>query len=67
MSGAGRIKGDGSTDDELIEVKDARKEYRLKEADLRKHWKEAVQVRKEPVFVIEYESGLQVEVRVIKP
>ena len=66
MSGAGRIKGDASTDDEQFEVKDAGKSFRLKETDVLKHDTESIAQRKRGVWVIRFEGGTEVEVRVTK-
>lgn len=54
MSGAGRMKGDGSDEQFLYEVKDAagKNSYRITEAELRTLWKQSAKEGKEPVFVI---------------
>lgn len=57
MSGAGRIKGDGSTDEYLIEVKDARLVHQLRATDLFDLWKLAVKQDKDPLMIIRF-SGI---------
>lgn len=57
MSGAGRIKGDGSDEAVLYEVKDrtgATRSYRVSEKELLDLWRQAAREGKEPVLVIEF-------------
>lgn len=58
MSGAGRIKGDGSDDESLFEVKDAKgqKGMRVTEQDIETLWVHAAKTGKRPVFIIEFEK-----------
>lgn len=56
MSGAGRIKHDGSRDDELIEVKTAKRQYTIKAHELEELWKQATRQGKDPVMVIEFKG-----------
>ena len=57
MSGAGREKGDGQVGDTLVEVKDRRgsKEFRMRESDMVKHWKDAAHtgVNAEVVVIVD--------------
>lgn len=59
MSGAGRIKEDGSTDESLIEVKDANKSFSLSAADLLQSFKRATQQGKTAVWVIRFTNGVE--------
>lgn len=54
MSGAGGIKGDGSTADTLYEIKDAKKSYTLSVQTVSKHYREAARVGKEAVLTVEF-------------
>ena len=54
MSGAGSIKADGSTDDEVIEWKDANKSYTLKAADLEELRRHAIRQGKDGLFIIQF-------------
>lgn len=53
-SGAGRIKHDGSDDDTLYEVKDARRSFTLKAEELRGLYLRAVRQDKTPMLVVHY-------------
>jgi hypothetical protein len=57
MSGAGRIKGDGSDDFRLYEIKDANKSYTLKADDLIALMTYAAREMKEPVMVVQFQHG----------
>lgn len=59
MSGAGRIKHDGSDSDILYEIKTADKQYTIKASEAGELWRRAVQQEKEPLMIIEFGSGLQ--------
>lgn len=54
MSGAGRIKFDGSNEGTLVEVKTARKSYRVDIAYVNELYRVAVRQGKEPLLVIEF-------------
>ena len=56
MSGAGSIKGDGITEDEVIELKHANKSYTLNVKDLQKVRLAAINAGKEPIFVVHFDS-----------
>lgn len=58
MSGAGRIKEDGSTPDLLIEVKDANKSFTLNGADLLQTRTRAIRQGKTGCWVITFANGL---------
>ncbi len=51
-SGSGSIAFDGSTADDLIEVKDARKSFTLKASYVERFWKTAIRRRLRPVIVV---------------
>lgn len=55
-SGAGRIKDDGSSETELIEVKDAVAMHTLKAADLFKLFRRAVAQGKDAVYVVQFKD-----------
>jgi hypothetical protein len=57
MSGAGRIKADGSDDDYLYEIKDANKSFTLKSDDLRFLYAEAVKQMRQPVMLVSFQHG----------
>lgn len=59
MSGAGSIKEDGSTDDELFEIKDANKSFTLAGAELLQSFKRAMQQEKEAVWIIRFANGIE--------
>ena len=64
-SGAGQIKWDGSTEDELIEVKDANKCISLKGDYLLSLFKDAAMQSKEAVFIVRFlEAGIVMEARI---
>lgn len=63
-SGAGRIKHDGSTHDELVEVKSARKQFALRLVDLAVLYKRAVQEGKEPLMVVTFDDGYEAHITV---
>lgn len=69
MSGAGRIKNDGSTPVTDFEVKHtARSSFTLKGADLRKSWVDSVKAGKEEMrWVIEFANHDVVAEIVVKP
>lgn len=56
MSGAGSIKSDGSSEIELIEVKDANKTHTLNANDLFTLYRWAVQQDKEAVYVVQFKE-----------
>ena len=62
-SGAGRIKEDGSTEDDLIEVKDANLSFSLKGADLLQTFVRATRQGKNGVWVIKFANGIEAEIR----
>lgn len=66
-SGAGRIKYDGSDDDEVIEVKDAAKGFRLVGRDLLQFHQHAAREGKDAVWYITFEGldGWVAEVRLV--
>lgn len=51
-SGAGKIKDDGSTDSELLEVKDARRTHTIKGSDLLALFNRATRQKKEAQYVV---------------
>lgn len=55
-SGAGKIKDDGSSADELFEVKDANKTHTLNALELKKLWQRAVRQGKEAHYIIYFRS-----------
>lgn len=63
-SGAGRIKHDGSTEAELIEVKDANKSHTVSGDDLKALYQRGIQQGLEPVYVIRFKNGLILEGRI---
>lgn len=65
-SGAGSIPFDGSTDDEIIEVKDAAKTFRLDLTYLRRLRAEAAKSGKQGVIVVKF-PGMLVECRILPP
>lgn len=69
MSGAGRIKNDGSTPTVDFEVKHtARSSYTLKGAELRKSWLDSIKAGKEEMrWVIEFANHDVVAEIVVKP
>ena len=56
-SGAGKIKHDGSTEEELIEIKDAGKTFTMNGTYLTSLWRVAIKQDKKPVLIIKY-TGL---------
>lgn len=64
-SGAGKIKEDGSTEEELVEVKDALKSFTLKAVDLNTSRRRAAQQGKQAMWLIQF-PGFILECR-IKP
>lgn len=67
MSGAGRIKLDGSDEDDLIEVKDAPKGYRITAKELHDAHVEAAKQGKSALWLIRFVSlpGWVAEVRLV--
>lgn len=61
-SGAGRIKDDGSSDSEVIEVKDANKQHTMVASDLEALYVRAVRQGKDPVYVVRFTNGIEAEV-----
>ena len=61
-SGAGSIKEDGSTEDALIEVKDANLVFGLKGADLMQSFRRGAQQGKDAVWVIRFANGIEAEI-----
>lgn len=55
-SGAGRIKDDASSEDFILEIKDANKTHTLKAADLDALFRRAVSQGKTPQYVIYFQS-----------
>jgi hypothetical protein len=55
-SGAGRIKDDGSDDENLYEIKDANKVISITADELEKLRRRAAAAGLEPVFIVEYEA-----------
>lgn len=53
-SGAGSIKADGRTDDNVIEMKDARKSYTLKASELDMLRRYAIREGKDGQFIIQF-------------
>lgn len=66
MSGAGRIKDDMSTDDHIIEAKDANLSYTLKSSDLDGLFRRAVQQGKEPLFIVTFKNNIIAEIHLRK-
>lgn len=66
MSGAGSIKFDGSDEETLYEVKDAPTQYTLKSDELKSLWKQAMRQGKDPVFIIQFETGMRAVIEVEK-
>jgi hypothetical protein len=56
-SGAGHIKHDGSDDEFLVEVKDARKSYTMKSTELRELTTRAIRQSKLPMFLVYFIDG----------
>ena len=64
-SGAGNIKEDMSTDDEVIEVKDANLTYSLKASELETVFKRAARQGKEGQFVVYFRSnGIRADITI---
>lgn len=64
-SGAGHIKDDGSSDTELIEVKDAIKSHTIKASDLFALFRRAAKQSKDPVYVIQFrDHSIRAEVHI---
>lgn len=61
MSGAGRIKRDASDQDQLVEIKDANKTYSISAADMKSLHHEASIQGKQPVILIVFTNGYEVE------
>ncbi len=61
MSGAGRIKQDASDREQLVEVKDANRSYTVKASDVKSLHHEASIQGKEPVLVVVFTNGYEVE------
>jgi hypothetical protein len=57
-SGAGRIKHDASTAQELIEYKDANLTHQVKGSDLEELWQRAVAQGKDGKYVIYFSNGI---------
>lgn len=65
MSGAGRIKYDGSTEADLVEVKDANKSHTLKASLLNDLRVKATRQGKDAVYIVTFQDpSLYVECRV---
>ncbi len=62
-SGAGKIKDDGSTSEEIIEVKDANKTFTVNAKDIRALRSRASQQGKQGVLIIKF-PGFQMECRI---
>lgn len=56
-SGAGIDKGDMSDKEQVVEIKDANRSYKLSLDDVRKHWTIGVRTGKEPVMWIFMDGG----------
>jgi hypothetical protein len=64
MSGAGSIKDDGSTDDELIEVKQVKRSHTMQGRDLNTLFRRATEQGKEAVYIVHYiDNNITAEVR----
>lgn len=64
-SGAGSIKWDASSEDELIEVKDAAKSHTMQGALLNRLLRDAINQGKQAVYVIHFRSfNITVECRI---
>src|SRR5690242_8178480 len=61
-SGAGTIKEDGSTQECLYEIKDARKAFQLNAKDLQTSRRRAIQQDKQAVWIITFANGITAEV-----
>lgn len=64
-SGAGRIKHDASTEDQLIEIKDSKVSYTLNKKYLEELWTVATRQGKEPLLVVAF-GDLVAEIRLEK-
>lgn len=61
-SGSGSIAFDGSDENDLCEVKDARKSFVLSSAYILRFWKTAVRQKKRPIMVVYFsDADLTVE------
>ena len=58
MSGAGRIKEDGSDEDNLYEVKWANRSFTLNSSDLRMSWQRAAREAKDSVWIVRFANGI---------
>jgi hypothetical protein len=56
-SGAGKIKDDGSTDEEVMEIKDAKRSHTLKASDLEALYKRAAQQGKEARYIVYFSDN----------
>jgi hypothetical protein len=56
-SGAGRQKGDGHDDEQVIEIKDGGKSYRMTLDDVRTIWNVGVRTGKDPAMWIYLGGG----------
>ena len=65
-SGAGSIKHDGSTDDELIEVKDANKTHSILANYLYELFVTAVRQGKQPRYIVKFTNGIILDARIRK-
>lgn len=65
-SGAGRIKQDGSTEDAVIEVKDANRSFTLSGTDLLAAWIDATRQGKDSVWVIRFRNGMEAELVMVR-
>lgn len=66
MSGAGSIKDDGSDDEHVYEIKDARRSHTLIAAALKGLLVRAIRQGKQPVYVVYFsDDDLTIECRVI--
>lgn len=64
-SGAGRIKRDGSTEDELFEMKTASRQHTLKGDDLAKLHQQAARQGKTAGYIVHFPNqGITAEIRV---
>lgn len=63
-SGAGKIKYDGRTDDDLIEHKEAAKTHALNGEVLRRGYLAALNEDRDFLYVVQFSNGVLAEVRV---
>jgi hypothetical protein len=60
-SGSGKVKQDGHTDGELIEVKDARRSHRISVDELMALYQRGVRQRRCPMYIVHFANGLVLE------